>query len=117
MSKVVYNACFGGFSLSRAAVLLARKLSGDPKWGGACIKGDTYNDGTVIPCDYGSVNEIKRTDPILIAVVEKLGEKADGEVAALAIAEIPTGTRYRIDEYDGRETIVCEGDDLWEIAT
>ena len=33
MNKVVYNACYGGFSLSREAVILARELSGDPEWG------------------------------------------------------------------------------------
>jgi hypothetical protein len=33
MTKIAYNACFGGFSLSDKAVHLARKISGDPRWG------------------------------------------------------------------------------------
>ena len=32
-NKVVINICYGGFSLSREAVLRAREISGDPKWG------------------------------------------------------------------------------------
>lgn len=32
MPKIAYNADYGGFSLSREAVELARKLSGNPKW-------------------------------------------------------------------------------------
>lgn len=49
--------------------------------------------------------EIDRTDPILIRVIEELGEKADGDCAELKIVEIPDGVDYEIDEYDGIETI------------
>ena len=43
-TKVVYNGCYGGFSLSREAILLARELSGNPTWGGACLKGEIYEE-------------------------------------------------------------------------
>ena len=111
--KVVYNSDFGGFSLSLEAVLLARKLSGNPKWGGATIKGDIYEDsGKPVDFDYGYI-DIKRTDPILVAVVEQLGsEKASGDCASLAIA-IVSGP-YRIDEYDGREAVNTPNDYEWE---
>lgn len=46
-----------------------------------------------------------RTDPILIRVVEELGEEADGMCARLKIVEIPDGVEWVIDEYDGNETI------------
>ena len=46
-----------------------------------------------------------RTDPLLIQVVEELGDEASGSCAELRIIEIPDGIDYEIDEYDGREHI------------
>lgn len=46
-----------------------------------------------------------RTDPTLIEVVEKLGEKANGNFADLQVVEIPDGMIYDIDDYDGVETL------------
>jgi len=115
--KIVYNDCFGGFSLSRAAVLRAREISGDPKWGGATIEGDIYSDsGKRVDHDYGHVYDIRRSDPILVQVVEELGSKANGGSASLAIAEVPSGTSYRIDEYDGNEQVMTRDDYDWETA-
>jgi hypothetical protein len=46
-----------------------------------------------------------RTDPLLVQVVEEMGEEADGAHADLKVVEIPDGTKYEIAEYDGREHI------------
>ena len=46
-----------------------------------------------------------RTDPLLIKVIEELGEDANGSCAKLTIVEIPDGIDYEIDEYDGIEHI------------
>lgn len=46
-----------------------------------------------------------RADPLLIQVVEELAEKADGSGASLSVAEIPDGTKWEIDEYDGLEHV------------
>lgn len=46
-----------------------------------------------------------RTNPLLIRVVEELGQEANGFAAELKIVEIPDGTDYVIDEYDGLESI------------
>ena len=82
MTKVVYSACYGGFGLSALAVNRGRELSGNPKWGG---------------------NEIPRHDPVLVQVVEELGDEASGEYADLTIAEVEG--KYRIEEYDGLESV------------
>lgn len=46
-----------------------------------------------------------RSDPLLIQVVNELGDKADGDCAKLRIVEIPDGIEYEIDEYDGMESV------------
>lgn len=46
-----------------------------------------------------------RADPILIQVVEELGDEANGKCAKLRIVEIPDGVDYEISEYDGNEHV------------
>lgn len=46
-----------------------------------------------------------RTNPLLIQVVEELGDKANGRCARLKIVEVPDDVKWEIDEYDGNETI------------
>jgi len=46
-----------------------------------------------------------RTDPLLIEVVEQLGEAANGDCAKLKVIEIPDGIEYEIQEYDGVESV------------
>ena len=118
MAKVVYNACYGGFSLSREAVLLGRKLSGNPNWNGPCIKGDFYEKGIPVEFDYCHLDDdISRDDPILVQVVEQLGfNKASGECARLRVVEMEAGTKYRIDEYDGYESIEFADQIEWSVA-
>lgn len=94
--KIAYNNCFGGFSLSEEAIELYKKLSGN----------ESYDDYR--PND--------RKDPILIQVIETLGSKANGSCAELAIATINKGDKYRIDEYDGNESVMTVDDYHWEIA-
>lgn len=84
--KVIYNACFGGFGLSDKALSLGRQLSGDPNWG----------------------DSVARHDPTLVSVVEQLGKEASGNYAALQIAEV--SGPYRIDEYDGAESVTEPSD-------
>lgn len=115
--KIVINKCFGGFGLSRAAVLRAREISGDPAWGGPTIRGDVDSDGTSVGFDYGHINEAQRHDPVLVRVVEEMGRAANGQCASLAVVDIPAGTAYRITEYDGREDIETADEIVWSVAT
>lgn len=118
MAKIAYNRCFGGFSLSREAVLLARELSGNPTWGGCVLKGEKWSDSDKLANDdYGHIDsDIPRHDPILVQVIEKLGDKANGMCAKLALFQLIPGTAYRIDEYDGRESVETNDSYEWTIA-
>lgn len=46
-----------------------------------------------------------RSDPLMLQVIEELGDEANGGCAELKIVEIPDGTDYELDEYDGIEHI------------
>jgi hypothetical protein len=46
-----------------------------------------------------------RSNPLLIQVVEELGEAASGMCGKLEIVEIPDDVNWEIDEYDGMETV------------
>ena len=69
------------------------------------------------PEDVINFNDIDRTDPTLISVVETMGsEAASGRFASLYIEEIPDGTQYKIDNYDGIEDLITKDDDDWKVA-
>jgi hypothetical protein len=68
------------------------KYGGEPKF-----HGYGYVDGME--------GSYERHDPLLVAAVEALGEKASGEVASLKVVEIPDGIEYDISEYDGMEHV------------
>ena len=76
--KVVINKCYGGFGLSKEALARYEELGG-----------------------YG----FQRNDPILIQVIEELGEDANGDFAELKIVEIPDDVEWFIEEYDGMEWV------------
>ena len=102
MNKVVYNNCFGGFSLSVKAVKwLAENGHGKIK-----EKAQEYKKTSDRWARFGChLSGLDRHDPDLVRCVETLGSLASGgELAHLEIAEIK-GNRYRIDEYDGAETV------------
>ena len=114
MSKVVINRCYGGYGLSVAA--LARYLE---------LKGifytkerDPYGYVSYTTDDGDEVSEytISRDDPFLVQVVEELGAKAFGSHSELKVVEIPKGVWYRIDEYDGMESIEFQDDINWKVG-
>ena len=48
---------------------------------------------------------VGRDDPDLVAVVEQLGELANGDHAELKVVKIPDDVEWEIDEYDGFEKV------------
>lgn len=109
--KIVINSDFGGFSLSDEAMERYLELK-DIKW----VKEETkygstlyYHHGYVEGVDEGKVliseYDFDRSEPILIRVVEELGERANGTYASLKVVEIPDDVKWHIADYDGREHI------------
>jgi hypothetical protein len=137
MTKVVYNACFGGFSLSKEACQRYWDIKGqqvwieDSQWGSTVWlvspedripskEGDAfysmsmdervaYNRAHSEQTWYN--RDVCRHDPVLVQVVEELGDKANGDFANLQIDEVYGP--YRIDEYDGNESVMTSGDYDW----
>ena len=106
MTTIVINTRHGGFALSREAMALARYLSDDPQWGGPCVEGDTYSDGTPVNAWADSyAPDIERDDPMLVQVVRELGTAANGDFATLKAVEIPDGVDWELSDYGGWETI------------
>lgn len=122
--KVVINDCFGGFSLSqkgydRLAELgyqsedmdyyktenlkqNAEKMYEDTKkYDGS----STSDDWLRIAQSMYNIDDIPRNHPLLVRVVEELGDEAAGLYAHLKIVEIPDDVKWEIDEYDGNESI------------
>ena len=101
--KVVYNRCYGGFSLSYEGICRLSELKG--------IKAPSKND-------VGSyhLEDIERDDVDLVRVVEELEHRANGAHADLAIRDVPIGERWRIDEYDGNECVMTVSDYDWKVA-
>ncbi len=130
MMKVVINACYGGFSISKecaewmeqhGSVQAKKELDTWRKRNAAVqsfLQTGIWPEGTeateFLEIDakykkaagwYGYGFSDDRSDPLLVQAVEWLGEKAGGECANLKIVEIPDGVEYVIDEYDGYESI------------
>jgi hypothetical protein len=140
MAKIVYNACFGGFGLSREAVLRYAEIKGVTVY----HRPDGFGMSHYYLCPqeeyerlrkeeeestttgwrryarsnalYFSPSDIARNDPALVQVVEELDDKASGSYSKLRIKELEAGTMYRIDEYDGSETVVTRDADEWSVA-
>ena len=138
--KIILNKCYGGFDVSKEAYMLYAKKKGlelyqyesDFTNFKKCIYKKT-NDETLFKNyfikDIGDNIEISdedyekynlylddkhRQDPILIEVVEELGDKASGRFGKLEVIEIPDNCYYKIDEYDGIETIYYSNSEIYE---
>lgn len=133
MTRVVFNSCYGGFSLSREACQRYWDLKGQQVWiedhepkmlglfdvwlvsPSERLEQKTSEQFTSMSIDERRVynkaiseqqwndRDVDRHDPILVQVVEELGDKANGNYAELSIAEV--NGPYRIDEYDGYESV------------
>ena len=112
--KVVINRCHGGFGLSDEAFALLLNLKGvkyEIKLAQVAIglkekqfyAAGHLDDGDYYLDQYDYCDQ--RGDPDLVAVVEQLGEGANGWAADLKIVEIPDDVKWHVAEYDGLEWI------------
>lgn len=118
--RVVINTCFGGFRLSEEAyeklieygVPLRDYVEEKRDPVTHLFVPDPSNDGEVI-LRGGSVfskywdtwTRDNRTHPLVVQVVEELGERANGPCARLKIVVIPENVDWDINAYDGREHV------------
>ena len=102
-NKVVYNDCFGGFSISRACAERMAELGN--KEAQSMIENAAHRF-------HGFIYETPRHDSTLVQAVEELGGDASGDMSELRIYEL-SGDKYFIDEYDGSETVVEPKDVCW----
>jgi len=131
--KIVINSCYGGFGLSTKALCRLAELKGykqtwveKDKFGFSEIvwvvpPGEervNFDNFYELPTkERQRMNELYsqqiisgttyegRNDPLLIQVVEELGDKSNGGFANLSIVEIPDDVEWEISEYDGFEHI------------
>jgi len=114
--KIVINKKYGGFGLSEEAVL----LYGDKKGLNIIAK----EDKKVKTITHYFLNEekeengfgeweIERTDPVLVEVVEQLGDLANGHYCKLKVVEVPDDVKWYIHDYDGIES-VYEKHRIWD---
>lgn len=100
--KFVVNKCFGGFSLSQKAALKMREL-GSEAAKKFVIKGEKDEDGYINNFDNVYVpHSFSRADPILVQVVEELGEEANGTCSKLRVVTAYFDITY--EDHDGMET-------------
>jgi hypothetical protein len=141
--KVVINNCHGGFGLSHEGILAYLDKCGTPVWTEANdkfaglipfiyylvppeeqIKGDPEDWHSMSLAQRQAWNaaysrtvftdrDLARDDPYLVAVVEELGNAANGRHAELKVVEIPANVDWEIDEYDGAEW-VAEKHRIWK---
>jgi hypothetical protein len=106
--KIVINKKYGSFSLSEEAVL----LYGDKKGLNIIAQQDEkvktithyYLDEKKDGNQFGEW-EIERTDPVLVEVVEQLGDLANSCYTKLKIVEVPDDVKWYIHDYDGVEEV------------
>ena len=93
--KIAINKCYSGFSVSKAVY---QELG---------IRYTNY--GCLDNKDFGITNDnyfAWRSNPRLIAAIEKLGEKeSSGNLAKIKVVDVPDDIEWSIDDYDGFETV------------
>lgn len=87
---VVVNVCYGGFGLSKLAWEWLSERGFRPT-------GESW--------DYEGLSSEDRCHPLLVECVRTLGKLANGSYSDLEIKAISDDYFYKIEEYDGDETL------------
>ena len=108
VQRIVINQTYGGFSLSREAILLYLELSGEAYTLEPQEDRERQlrlGDRIMVQGYEFESRSINRDDPALVTVVRQLGSKANGDYAKLKIVEVPADVKWGIDAYDGKEWV------------
>lgn len=106
--KIVINKNYGGFHLSKEAVLLYGEKKG--------LNIIAKQDEVIKDIYHYYLNEVKdengfaewdieRNDPALVEVIEQLGDLANTRYTRLKVVEVPDDIKWEIKDYDGMEWI------------
>jgi hypothetical protein len=107
--KVVYNACHGGFSMSKLAAMWLASKGLDEAAEFLALGPEHW--GSYECCFYPYT--LERHSALLSECVETLGsDRASGDMSNLVIEEVEGP--YQIQEYDGWEKIVTPQDMVWK---
>ena len=126
--KIVYNSCYGGYSLSNKAIdwlsehgsertknfIAQKRIEVKERYDFSSASQERIDHSKKFYVMDAVRSFLNRHDPDLVAVVEALGREAGGTFSELDIEEID-GDKYFIEEYDGRETVVTPDDICWEV--
>lgn len=118
MAKVVYNGCYGGFGISLECARRMAELGNEE----ARRKVEDYDRRQKEKTGWeaawwSSLDKTPRHDHALVQAVEELQDKANDDCAKLMVEELPDGTLYRIDEYDGMESVATQDTYEWTVAS
>lgn len=95
--EVMYNSQYGGFGFSQKAIdeYNELRIAADPN----------YN-----LIDRHQARYISRTNPIMISIVKRLGNDANGRYADIHVGKIPVIYKdyYKIEECEGQETVIIK---------
>jgi len=144
VAKIAYNACYGGFGLSHDAIMRYAALKGltiypfvdcrtedgsllpynAPNRFRRATEKESQTAFLVHYCTtpeysdetYWSPYDAYKDRADSIQVIEELGENANGQCAKIRLEEVPSGTLYRIDEYDGLESVATQSTYEWSVA-
>ena len=88
---VMYNECFGGFLLSKAAMEEYRRLL--PEEQEVCKR------------------SVWRNDQVMVKTVQKMGKKENRQYAKIQLLKIPVEYMdYEIAKYDGNKHVIIQHD-------
>lgn len=89
--EVMYNTCYGGFSLSDKAIAEY------------CVEKRVVHPEIVFQVRRG----VDRHDPVMVGIVKRLGREAKGDFSNISLQKIKAkyANYYCIDEYDGMEGV------------
>lgn len=114
--KVVINDGIGGFGLSEKAILklieygipvyTPEQLEDPEKWDPPTGRIHDFGDDEILGRYYPYFNDEARAHPLLVRVVEEMGDKANSKHSTLKIVEVPDDVEWTIwESEEGYESI------------